>query len=326
MEKELIKKLVQAMEIEKGEVVLLNFWGEEKDLDDLYEIAGEIAAIGAMPMPLVHSGRYYAAIFNQLSSDIPEKWTKQFDVVDAVIDIINQEPGMPPKELSKEKYPVYGAYLQKLFGAFSTKKKMIQLTMPTEENAKYAGIEFEQYKERMIKALDIDYPALKEECQNKIEAFSENIRTVKSGENCILTIDTEGRNWIADAGDGALPCGEIYIAPVEENTNGKIFFEILSLEDGRIFNNVTVVIENGHIVSSDCEEFDAFIKELPEGGDIVAELGIGMNPNVDQVLGDSRLDENAVGTFHIGIGMNHLFGGKNNCPVHMDFVARGTVE
>lgn len=71
----------------------------------------------------------------------------------------------------------------------------------------------------------------------------------------------------------------------------------------------------------------ALIQSIPEpGADIVAELGIGMNPNVKMLEEDSSLDEDALGTFHIALGMNIMFGGKNACRFHMDFVTTGEIE
>lgn len=326
MEKNLVCKLVKAMELQKGEVVLLNFWGEDTEIQDLYDFVGAVAAEGAMPMTLLHTNQYERELVENMNGEVPEKWMEQFAIVDTVIDIIEKPAGLPPADLSKEKYPVFGAYLQKLFGVFSKKKKMIQVTMPSDTNAKCVGMEPEAYKERIMKALDIDYAKMKTDCQAKIDSFIGNVRTVRTGKDCVLTLDTTGREWIADAGDGALPCGEVYIAPVEEKSNGKVYFETLSVEEVGVFHDVTVTIENGHLISSTNEEFNAFLKELPENGDVVAELGIGMNPNVTGVLGDSVLDENVIGTFHIAIGMNHLFGGKNVCPIHYDFVATGIVE
>lgn len=326
MEKNLIGKMVKAMELEKGEVVLLNFWGDDTEIQDLYDFVGAVAAEGAMPMTLLHTNQYDRELVENMDEEIPEKWLEQFAAADVVIDIMERTAGAPPTELSKEKYPVFGVYMQKLFGVFSQKKKMIQVTMPSDTNAQFAGMEPEAYKERITKALDIDYAALKADCQTKINGFAGNVRTVRTGKDCVLTLDTTGREWIADAGDGALPCGEVYIAPVEEKSNGNVYFETLAVEDVGVFHDVMVTIENGHLISSTSEEFNAFLKELPENGDVVAELGIGMNPNVSGILGDSTLDENMIGTFHIAIGMNHLFGGKNVCPVHFDFVAKGIVE
>ena len=44
MEKNLVCKLVKAMELQKGEVVLLNFWGEDTEIQDLYDFVGAVAA------------------------------------------------------------------------------------------------------------------------------------------------------------------------------------------------------------------------------------------------------------------------------------------
>ena len=326
MEQKLIDKLVSATELEKGQIVLLNFWGEEEEIEDLYHFINAVSATGAMPMSLIHSSKYYQNLFENMQSEVPEKWFEQFAGVEIVVDIMNHTPGMPPKGLAAEKIPLFGAYLRKLFQAFSDKKKLIQITMPTDANAVLADIEPEVFKARTLKALDVDYRKLKEDCQSKIESFAGTTRTIVTGKDCILALDTTDRKWIVDAGDGALPAGEIYIAPVEEHSNGNIFFETLAVEGRGVFSNVTVTVKQGQMTGSDCEEFNAFLKELPEGGNVVAELGIGMNPNVDKILGDSHLDENAVGTFHIGIGMNHLFGGKNETPVHFDFVAEGVVK
>lgn len=63
-----------------------------------------------------------------------------------------------------------------------------------------------------------------------------------------------------------------------------------------------------------------FFKSLPENHRVLCELGIGLNPKIKELTDLTFIDEKALGTYHIGLGMNHLFGGKNNCPFHMDFV------
>ena len=39
----------------------------------------------------------------------------------------------------------------------------------------------------------------------------------------------------------------------------------------------------------------------------------------------ATLEEDALGTFHIAFGMNAMFGGKNMCRFHMDFVTEGEI-
>ncbi len=319
MEYRIIKKMVNAMEIDKDDYVLLNFWGEDEEIADLESFEKAFKEHNIKTLSIIHSQKTFVAASN-------EEWYNQFDEVTVVVDIMNKAPGMPPKGIEEEQIPKFVGYLQRMFGMFGEKKKFIQITMPTDTNAMLADMEPEQYKARVINALDIDYSELKSACQSKINELESTKRIIRTGENCVLTMETAGRKWLIDAGDGSLPCGEIYIPPVEDKTQGEIFFKTFSVEKLGVYKNVILKVENGKVIDSNCQEFNEFLKQLPEGGDVVSELGIGMNPNVKMIQGDSALDENALGTFHIAIGMNHLFGGENQCPIHFDFVTTGSIE
>jgi aminopeptidase len=54
--------------------------------------------------------------------------------------------------------------------------------------------------------------------------------------------------------------------------------------------------------------------------DVIAELGIGVNPGIMQPTGNISLDEKIGGSVHIAVGMNDRFGGKNKSNLHQDFV------
>lgn len=138
-------------------------------------------------------------------------------------------------------------------------------------------------------------------------------------------MDLTGRTWLTDAGDGDLPCGEIYIAPVEAKTNGEVFFGTLDLE-GEAYTDVTLQVTNGEITGSSCEAVAAYFAGLPRENRIVCELGPGMNLNVTDLCGYTLLDEKMAGTFHIAVGANTMFGGENRAADHGDFVGRGEME
>lgn len=112
-------------------------------------------------MLVLHTNGYELALFNSLNKSAWEKRIKQFDIVDTVIDIMDKPAGMPPIGLPHEKYSLYGEYLRELFQALSSKKKMIQITMPSTTNAELAGMPLDSYEKRVINALDIDYASLK---------------------------------------------------------------------------------------------------------------------------------------------------------------------
>jgi len=325
MERRIIEKMVKAMNFEKNEAVFINFWGTAEEMAELTAFENVMRDHGIMVNSLAITDEFITEEVAGDKKPIPEEWFGRYDKAASVVDLMMRPAGMPPQGLASDKIPLFGAFLKNLFKKVSSKKKFIQVTMPSRVNAMMAGMEYEKYHDRIIRALDIDYDELKKNCGKKIMQFSGDKRIIKTGKNCVLTMETTGRIWHTDAGEGAFPCGEIYIAPLEDKTFGSIFFETFSVEGVGVFKNVTLKAEAGRVVSSDCDEFNEFMKTLPEGGSIVAELGIGMNPNVDCIEGYSALDEIAAGTLHIAIGMNNLIGGTNECPFHMDFVTRGEV-
>jgi leucyl aminopeptidase (aminopeptidase T) len=51
-----------------------------------------------------------------------------------------------------------------------------------------------------------------------------------------------------------------------------------------------------------------------------AELGIGLNPAITILTGNSLFDEKAKGTIHIALGDNHAFGHHVESQFHDDLV------
>jgi leucyl aminopeptidase (aminopeptidase T) len=54
----------------------------------------------------------------------------------------------------------------------------------------------------------------------------------------------------------------------------------------------------------------------------LAELGIGTNVGVTELVGSVLLDEKAAGTVHIAIGDDASIGGDTEAPLHLDGILR----
>ena len=205
-------------------------------------------------------------------------------------------------------------------------RRFTQIRVPTEANAAESNLEPQDYIQRMNKAYNIDYEMVKKACEHETKRFAGAKKvTVYTGTDCVLSLDLTGRTWHIDAGDGDLPCGEIYIAPIENRTNGTVFFDTFYL-DGMKFTNVTLQILDGQVSGSSSPEIAKYFSEQPLENRIVCELGMGMNPNVTDLCGYTVLDEKMMGTFHIAVGANDMFGGQNKASDHIDFVGYGKVE
>ncbi|MFB6087826.1 MAG: aminopeptidase, partial [Haloarculaceae archaeon] len=66
------------------------------------------------------------------------------------------------------------------------------------------------------------------------------------------------------------------------------------------------------------EQVETAAEEVGDAAYNLAELGIGTNVAVEDLVGSVLLDEKAAGTVHIAIGDDHGIGGDTHAPVHLD--------
>lgn len=327
MKNETIYKMVKASGVSAGELVLIHFWGEDADKDIANCFVAAVAAMGATPVLLQQSRSINREIFaTAKESCFDERYFALFSQFDAVLDVFAYQPIILGYEIEEEQMELYRKYISQLFYKLMECKRFTQIRIPTEANAAESGLEKQDYMERMNRAYDIDYEAVHAACKREKERFlGVSQVAVHTGAACVLHLDLTGRTWYIDAGDGDLPCGEIYIAPVETKTNGSVFFETFYLDDVK-YTDVTLQITDGEVSGSNHAEITEHFAKMPRENRIVCELGLGMNPNVTDLCGYTLLDEKMGGTFHIAVGANDMFGGENRATDHVDFVGRGEVE
>ncbi len=208
---------------------------------------------------------------------------------------------------------------------------------PTPEAADKYNIPYEEYHDLIWKAVDIDYQALSTRARELARILDEGSSVhIKTPDGTDLTFSIEGRHPLID--DGImdqedidknmylqnLPTGEVYIAPVEDSATGTAVFQY-NIFHGKPLVNFRVRFQEGRIVEMEADEgLDHYrdIMEKQTGEKYrIAELGIGLNPEVTRVTGELALDEKIIGTIHIATGENRMFdGGRNQSSIHWDMV------
>ena len=320
----LIPRITTGFKINKGEIVLLQLWGENKDLPLLDKFAIEVAKAGGIPVKWQYSREFIREYFSMVPQEnlkYPEKYYDIFKPVDIVVDILTYSPA-PAPGFPKEKMPFYGQYMGPLFKALTQKKSFIQVKVPTLENANEEGIDPGIFRSAVLRATDIDYSQMRKTCTVLTEEFK-NADQVKvyTKDNKIFSFSLKGREWHKDDGAGDIPCGEIYVSPIEESGEGQIFVPVAIIE-GQKYNDVTITFSKGKLIGSSEPKVLEYITSAPGDCDILAEFGFGLNPGVQQLIGYAGTDEKCNGTAHIAVGMNYLAGGKNKTPMHYDFLIR----
>lgn len=217
------------------------------------------------------------------------------------------------------------------------KARAIVASLPVPAMAEAVGMSFEEFHDLTWNAFMTDLPALQAECQRVLKAFgaAKDIH-LTSAKGTDIHMSCASRSLriddaIYDEHDIAndylitnIPCGEVYMAPMEETANGvAVFDEIYAM--GKKIRDLRCVFENGAVTSfsSDKDDVEPFARMLDgHTGDtrMIAELGLGMNPAVTRPVGFIYLDEKIYGSCHIAIGDNFAYGGINRSSLHFDMI------
>lgn len=331
MNNQTITQIVKASGVTPGQQILIHFWGEDDALTYAHRFAAAVAAAGASPTLLQQSRAANAVLFSGAADTaFDETYFAQFDRFDAVLDLFAQRPIILGSQLPTDAMERYRSYIRRLFGKLMQCSRFAQIRLPTAENAAECSLPAEEFIRRMEAAYQLDYTRLLYDC-TKAKALAEQYdhAILHTGDGCALYFNLTGRMWQIDAGDGDWPCGEIYIAPLENATHGSVYFEELYIEDVGRFEQVTLAVECGRAVHSDHPAVQQWLDELAaqaEENTVICELGLGFNPGVTDLCGYTVLDEKAAGTYHIALGANHMFGGDNRAAMHHDLVGKGRVE
>jgi leucyl aminopeptidase (aminopeptidase T) len=152
---------------------------------------------------------------------------------------------------------------------------------------------------------------------------------ITCGHGSDLRIGLEGRMAIVDAGElgsrgafGNLPCGEGFIAPVIEATEGVLVVDGSIAEVGLLDTPTALTIREGHLVEATGPDGGRLLELLTTHGEeatSVAELGIGTNEEAE-LCGNILEDEKLLGTCHVAFGASAAIGGTVQVPVHLDCV------
>jgi leucyl aminopeptidase (aminopeptidase T) len=180
-----------------------------------------------------------------------------------------------------------------------------------------------------LMGLDADYDSIREECERMLAQVedAEEIR-VTSPQGTDITVELGDRAWRADTGIvhepgefSNLPAGEVFVSP--ETGTGTVVVDGTMMPHGRLEDKtITFEVEDGTITHIDDDavrgQLDDAAEEVGDDAYNLAELGIGTNIAVTDLVGSVLLDEKAGGTVHVAIGDDHGIGGDVEAPVHLD--------
>jgi len=180
-----------------------------------------------------------------------------------------------------------------------------------------------------LMGLDADYATIEGHCEDVLAQVgdADEIR-VTTPQGTDITFTVGSREWYLDTGIvheagemSNLPAGEVFIAP--ETADGTFVVDGTMRPHGKLDGKLlSFEVEDGYVTDiSDPdirEQVETAAEEVGRDAYNLAELGIGTNVAVSELVGSVLLDEKAGGTVHIAVGDDHAIGGDTHAPIHLD--------
>jgi aminopeptidase len=317
---QLAPKLVkEALRIKENEVVEVTLTGERSYFDFLDEFTLAISKLGAFPSIRLHTPSYR----RRFLMEVPEKylrrtppqslkWIKDFS---RHVNIIAENPTLEPPGIPERKLRISSEARQPILELVKH-LSISRIHLPTTELAQFYKIPIKEYTEHCVSALDIDYEKLRQQCKKIAEVFKSSKGKIRliTGDQYELECRINGRPIHIEDGSRELPAGSIFVSPIESSVNGKVFLDGV-IYQGKNIENIVLTFEEGKIVSSSASaNHNLFLQRLKAAyGDkeLFAGLGIGLNNGLEEPIGCEILDTRVLGTVHISLGSNLIYGGEN---------------
>lgn len=326
-----IKKLADilvnySIKVKKGNYIQINFEIGAKAL--ALEVYKMILKKGAFPIanPIVpgFGYNYYKYASDEQLNAFPKLAMFEAKMADGLISIgaeynTKEFTTIDPKKMAlrrKITYPISQINLKK--------NNWVGCEFPTNALAQDAEMSLEEMEDFVFDACIQDWKK-EEERQEKLKKILDKGKQVRIvAPDTDITFSIKGRQGIKCCGKRNMPDGEVFIAPVEDSTEGYIKYTFPAIYSGREVSGVFLRFHKGKVVEAKAEKGEEFLKEMiatDKGSDKLGEFGVGVNYGIKKFIKQILFDEKIGGTVHLALGMAYKEGGgKNESALHWDMI------
>ncbi|MFZ0533561.1 MAG: aminopeptidase [Anaerolineales bacterium] len=318
-------KTIETLAVAPGQVIWI--WASTHSLDFIEALAFHIRVRGAFWMVRL----IMEPLLQRIGKEVPPEYLGLVPVhelrwlndINAIIEVRDHGGHIPGVEILARR-TMAAEWIVLMDEADRLGCRRFIVINPTQALAEAYGVPLDVLKRRYWQAVNIDDAAL-DSSQNQVAQQLANGQqvhiTTPLGTDLHLQIG--GRPIFQD--HSGLPRGEVYVAPLETSAEGVAVIDRTFIH-GKLVEKLKLTFVDGKVARIDAPQVESvrLLEELLAASsgdkDRIAELGIGLNPGVNELTGDSLLDEKLNGSIHIGIGMNDRFGGQNHANLHLDLV------
>lgn len=259
----------------------------------------------------------------------------------AALDVVIHVQGAPPRSatchFNSAKQTLHRQARQPLLDLFLRRTseqslRWVATQFPCLAAAEAAGLSLADYEPLVFQASLLHYPdpgaawrSLSQRQARLVDYLSKarELRVV-TPHGTDLWLGVAGRCWINGDGRENMPDGEVYTAPVEDATEGTIYFDFPAFHSGGAAHGVRLVFRAGRVVEASADRGGEFLNAMLDqdpGARVLGEVALGCNYALTRATRNVLLDEKIGGTFHLALGAAYpRTGGTNPSRLHWDLV------
>lgn len=319
--------------VRPGERVLIEAYDVPDEMVTL--LINRVAEAGGLPFAQTYSQKVLRALYMNATEEQSKIYgTRDLEFMKEMQAYIGIRGGFNINETSDvpdDRRQIYQQHWQKpVLDQRVDKSKWVVLRWPGSSMAQLAGMSTEQFEDFYFKVCTLDYAKMAEAEKPLKERMerSDRVRIVGPSDTN-LEFSVKGIPAIQCDGDRNIHDGEVFTAPVRDSVNGVIHFNAGTVYQGKSFDDVRLVFENGKIIdatSSDTKSLNEIL-DTDEGARYIGEFSLGFNPHIHKVLRDILFDEKIAGSLHFTPGRAYEEADNGNrSKIHWDLVLIQTPE
>src|SRR3989338_865421 len=261
-------------EVKKGDKVIIDSGVEAAPLiKEIYKLCIQKGAYPKVNIGISGlSEIYYKYASEEQLQHFPELGLKEAEYGDVFFSIGSPSNTRSLTSIDPKKMAVRSKITNKISEEI-LKKRWVLFYYPTNAQAQEADMSLEEFEDFVYNATIQDCAKISED-ENKLKEILDNGKEVRIiGKNTDLKFSIEGRQAVKGDGRNNMPCGEVFIAPVEGSTRGNVEFSFPAVRGGRMVEGVKLKFENGRVVEASATKNETFLKEMLKTDEGASKLG-----------------------------------------------------
>lgn len=333
---QIAQRIVHGIQAQPGEVIQIA--DRTGRADWLYELFLALEKVGATPILDIEPPTFSRWLLTEATLDEVQRFGRhRVTSMQRADRVINLSSGFLDMTESKAALLATWRGIAEEVTAIEESRRLpvLVVAIPTAVQASRLGLSLDALEAHLLPALAISAEETQQSIQQALATAQDGQHLViRSGADCVLTMQHGNRTWLTDDGvideadrqRGAvvsnLPAGSIYTTVVEGETTGTLYVPRFGAA-----TEVILHFAQGRIVHIDAAtgaaELAAWLDSHSGEPRRISHIGLGLNPTLHHPIGWTLVDEHIQGALFLALGENRYMGGKNVSSLNYDLALVG---